>query len=190
MQYGNVYGEAKYLGFKLNTTSGANIATQSDAIKFGGSLPDLTGVTGITFNDFASFAYTPTSIPIKLYKDSRETIHVTYQVNFVTNADIIIGEALAKRSNYISPVADLTAKIYVYGTSIDSLNGTTNTTSLNTGGTNLSYNTGNNKTVITPSATLPVHKSWAIINSLGEFVCGANKPFLTNGLNITPRRKV
>lgn len=99
-RYGDaIYGEAKYLGFDLL----CNIEAK-DSVAFGDSLPraDLFGDVTNTGGGDPRRAASTGEKPIVVHKSSRDAINMTYQVHFVTNDGLIIGEHLTQLNDLVS----------------------------------------------------------------------------------------
>jgi hypothetical protein len=132
--YADIYGEIKYLGFdlgKIDFEAKNSVSTgpydYDRSVKIGDNLPKpidmhITGKDGQPYfsTDRYPYPYGTEIIDsnlIVLNKDSREIISFNYQINFVTNDNIIIGNELAKSSPFAT-TRDADYKLYVwYGVS-------------------------------------------------------------------------
>lgn len=109
------YAQAHSVGFKLLTGS-----TASFDIITAHSLPESTWITGDTVMvDTGSY-------PILWHKDSADAGCLSYQLHYITNDDLIIGDGIAYHCAAVRSTASTTAaKIYFYSTRINQLTGTT-----------------------------------------------------------------
>ena len=96
-RYGDaIYGEAKYLGFDL-----LHSIEVSDTETFADSLPLNTNYGNVNSGNPPKAASTG-GRPIIINKSSRDAINMTYQVHFVTNDGLIIGEHLTQLNDLVS----------------------------------------------------------------------------------------
>ena len=111
------YAQAHSVGFKLIT--GAS-TTPYGALETAHDLPELTGIAGGTVMvDTGSY-------PILWHKDSADAGCFSYQLHYITNDDLIIGDGIAYHCAAVRSTARTTAaQIYFYSTRINQLTGTT-----------------------------------------------------------------
>ena len=155
------YAQAHSVGFKLLTG-----ATTSNALQTAHGLPEAAGIGGGTvMADTGAY-------PILWHKDSADAGCLSYQLHYITNDGLIIGDGIAYHCAAVRQSQMATsAQIYFYGRRINQLTGTTDerghlATFLITADTVngcLSY-------VGTPPAGF---ESWAIIKG-GRFMLGKN----------------
>lgn len=118
--------------------------------------------------------------PIVLHKDSRETICCTYQLNYVGDGGIIIGDGMAKLSLGIrSDHAARSFKVFFYeDASIDEVNGV-DPDAVSIGSSKPDFIANKGVLTLSVDGTIPAHASWALRDNFGNFIMGANKPFET-----------
>lgn len=122
--YGDAaYGEAVYLGFDLL----ANITLTGglDQHTIGNNLPleSAFGDSGYT----EDIIFSTGANPIVIYKSSRDAINITYQIHFVTNKDVIFGEAFPQYVPYLGSFTIPKAKMFFFRADqneINSISGT------------------------------------------------------------------
>lgn len=209
VEYGDLYGEAHSMGFALHSLGERAQAwkkVQKDVALVGNSLPtaaasdysryifvpnyEMDDVCVSTSKNYRHIGYPPVDepvdkfkndlTPIVLHKDSRETICCTYQLNYVGDGGIIIGDGMAKLSLGIRrDNGSRRFDLWFYEeTAIDEVNGVDpDAVSVGTSTPDFSANKG----VLTLSVdgTIPEHASWALRDNFGNFIMGANKPFET-----------
>lgn len=160
--YGDTfYAQAHSVGFKLLTG-----ATTSNALQTAHNLPESSGISGGTvMADTGAY-------PILWHKDSADAGCLSYQLHYITNDGLIIGDGIAYhcaavRQNQVAT----SAQIYFYGHRINQLTGTTDVSgylatypiTADTANGCLTY-VGNPPTGF---------ESWAIIKG-GRFMIGKN----------------
>lgn len=101
LQYQESYvdfnGEIEELQIRLGKKATREVSkTKADAIAYGNNLPNTDGRISECF-----FAAHSDGTALCIHKDNREILGVNYQINFVTNSDLIIGSELAKSSTFI-----------------------------------------------------------------------------------------
>lgn len=107
IKYVDDYGEAKYMDFDLGFQRG-NMLGYNDAVGYGSNLPFVKDGEGkLSFVEFG------TNTPIIFDKGVSETPHITYQVHFVTNNDIIIGSGLASKNPYVKKQSQIAPQFYI-----------------------------------------------------------------------------
>ena len=155
------YAQAHSVGFKLLTG-----ATTSNALQTAHNLPESSGISGGTvMADTGAY-------PILWHKDSADAGCLSYQLHYITNDGLIIGDGIAYhcaavRQNQVAT----SAQIYFYGHRINQLTGTTDVSgyiatypiTADTANGCLTY-VGNPPTGF---------ESWAIIKG-GRFMIGKN----------------
>lgn len=155
------YAQAHSVGFKLITG-----ATSSNALETAHSLPESSGISGGTvMADTGKY-------PVLWHKDSADAGCLSYQLHYITNDGLIIGDGIAYHCAAVRQHQVATsAQIYFYGHRINQLTGTTDVQgrlatfpiTVDTANGCLSY-------VGTPPAGF---ESWAIIKG-GRFMIGKN----------------
>ena len=97
--YTDIFGEVEYIEFGLGEINFSNpIRTYEEAIKYGNSLP-IADYEGIKYKNYFE-SKDDTALLIK--KDNREVISINYQLNFISNDNIILGEELPKSNWFIT----------------------------------------------------------------------------------------
>lgn len=188
--YGDAYGDADFIRFSLH--NGMTYASGTHT-GLGRALPQCTAEAEAALG--AEYASTANNIgeaygAIRVYKDSRERIILSYQILFQSDSGIIIGNDFAANSHIVrdfsqnglyvgSNPENSDSVLYLYGTGSDGklylhpITGTTETSSR-------AYKTTNvlesGQFGIRVNTSLPSHSAWAILRN-GEFMLGANKPF-------------
>lgn len=108
-RYTDYYGRIYYYHFDLQQ-AGTPVTSPETQTQIGTSLPAGTPTT--TNSGFIS---TVGGNPKLLRKDNREKLQCNYQIDFVTNSDIIIGSALASYCSAVRPPnSSYAAKLYVF----------------------------------------------------------------------------
>jgi hypothetical protein len=109
------YAQAHSVGFKLLTG-----ATSSNALQTAHSLPESSGISGGTvMADTGKY-------PILWHKDSADAGCLSYQIHYITNDGLIIGDGIAYHCAAVRQSQMATsAQIYFYGHRINQLTGTT-----------------------------------------------------------------
>lgn len=158
------YSQAHSIGFtlKYKPTIPTSLTGQIQAAH---ALPEVDGITGGA--DMVSTG----DHPILWHKDSADAGCFTYQLHFVTNDDLIIGDGLAHHCAAVrnTPSAE-PSYIYFYDRRINQLTGTTDTENyLNVYAVKIDPSNGRIYYTGTPSG----FKSWAIIKG-GRFMLGKN----------------
>lgn len=164
------YSEARYLGFSLRHLIHDSQTTQTleELIVTAHSLPEAVGIVrGIDMVSTGNF-------PIIWHKDSADAGCVTYQLHFVTNDDLIIGDGLAYHCPAVrSNAVNEDAVIYFYNHRINQLTGTVETKDCIS--SSLLVTNATEGYISVPSAVVNTEgmKSWAIIKG-GKFMLGKN----------------
>lgn len=113
LPYTDYYGRIYYYGFDLQKKG--DTPTASNLTEIGESLPKAEMPS--TSSGFIS---TIGKTPYILRKDNRETLQCNFQIDFVTNTDIIIGSALASYCPAVRGAnINLRAKLYVFPTELN-----------------------------------------------------------------------
>jgi hypothetical protein len=155
------YAQAHSVGFRLLTG-----ATAANALQTAHSLPESAGISGGTvMADTGKY-------PVLWHKDSADAGCLSYQLHYITNDGLIIGDGIAYHCAAVRQSQMATsAQIYFYGHRINQLTGTTEERgylatfpiTVDTANGCLSY-------VGTPPTGF---ESWAIIKG-GRFMLGKN----------------
>jgi hypothetical protein len=153
------YAQAHSVGFKL--ISGA---TAANALQTAHSLPESSGINLLTvMADTGKY-------PILWHKDSADAGCLSYQLHYITNDGLIIGDGIAYHCAAVRRhKTDDSAKIYFYDHRINQLTGTTSTADA----VDVKAVTVNADGTISLGATDKPFKSWAIIKG-GRFMLGKN----------------
>lgn len=154
------YAQAHSVGFKL--ISGA---TAANALQTAHSLPESSGINLMTvMADTGKY-------PILWHKDSADAGCLSYQLHYITNDGLIIGDGIAYHCAAVRRhKTDDSAKIYFYDHRINQLTGTTETSAkvydlaISSSSLTVTYTDG-----VKPTG----FKSWAIIKG-GRFMLGKN----------------
>lgn len=155
------YAQAHSVGFRLLTG-----ATSSNALETAHSLPESSGISGGTvMADTGAY-------PILWHKDSADAGCLSYQLHYVTNDGLIIGDGIAYHCDAVRRTQIATsAQIYFYSRRINQLTGTTDVQG-HLATFSISVDTVNN--CLTYVGTPPEgFESWAIIKG-GRFMIGKN----------------
>ena len=158
------YSQAHSIGFTLKYKP--TIPTSlTGKIQAAHAFPEVDGITGGT--DMVSTG----DHPILWHKDSADAGCFTYQLHFVTNDDLIIGDGLAHHCAAVRNTPSTEpAYIYFYDHRINQLTGTTDKENyLNVYAVKIDPSNGRIYYTGTPSG----FKSWAIIKG-GRFMLGKN----------------
>lgn len=158
------YSQAHSIGFTLK--SNPTVSTSlTEQIETAHALPEAVGITGGT--DMVSTG----DYPILWHKDSADAGCLTYQLHFMTNDGLIIGDGLAHHCAAVRTTPSTEpAYIYFYDRRINQLTGTTDTENyLNVYAVKVDEANGRIYYTGTPSG----FKSWAIIKG-GRFMLGKN----------------
>jgi hypothetical protein len=109
------YAQARSVGFKLLTG-----ATSSNALQTAHGLPEAAGISGGTvMADTGAY-------PILWHKDSADAGWLSYQLHYITNDGLIIGDGIAYHCAAVRQHQVATsAQIYFYAHRINQLTGTT-----------------------------------------------------------------
>lgn len=155
------YAQAHSVGFKLLTG-----ATSSNALQTAHSLPESSKISGGTI-----MAYTG-AYPILWHKDSADAGCLSYQLHYITNDGLIIGDGIAYHCAAVRQHQVATsAQIYFYAHRINQLTGTTEERGY-LATFPITVDTVNN--CLTYVGTPPTgFESWAIIKG-GRFMLGKN----------------
>ena len=118
LQYQESYvdfnGEMEELQIRIGKKATSEVSkTKAEAITYGNNLPNYDD--GGISECFGAFHSNGTALCI--HKDNREILGVNYQINFVTNTDLIIGSELAKSSTFICK-DKMNYKLYLLKTKI------------------------------------------------------------------------
>lgn len=155
------YAHAKTVGFKLV----ANAAVTGDALTSAHALPESSGISGGTVMvDTGNY-------PILWHKDSADAGCLSYQLHYITNDDMIIGDGIAYHCSAVrSTATPQSATIYFYPHRINQLTGTTETS-----GFSAAYpiTADLSRNCLTYIGAPTGFKSWAIIKG-GKFMLGKN----------------
>lgn len=171
-RYGDpIYSEVYSMGFTLCDNVKYEENTSKTVEQIGDMIPQAQAI-GIDYRDVF---YSGT--PFIIHKSSRDQINFTYQVNFVTNDNLIIGEALTQRNFMVggTPLSDRNITMKFFSTRLNEMTGEAeqstavySTSVVWEGDTNGDY---------VRAETVPeqgTYKSWGIFNSAGEFLLGKN----------------
>lgn len=162
IRYTDVYGGAEYLHMDLVT--GAAVGNGADDIDTAHTVPLTSGV------EVGRSMISTEDRPILLSKDARESISLSYQIHYVSNRDLIIGEALAARAPYLSYKDYAPAEVYIYHSYINPLTGE----SVERDGIGYALSYGKQWNVwYLQMPTVPAHTAWAVKQD-GAFLFGAN----------------
>lgn len=158
------YSQAHSIGFTLKYKPTMPISLTGQ-IQAAHALPEVDGITGGT--DMVNTG----DHPILWHKDSADAGCFTYQLHFVTNDDLIIGDGLAHHCAAVRNTPSTEpAYIYFYDHRINQLTGTTDTENyLGVYAVRIDETNGRIYYTGTPSG----FKSWAIIKG-GRFMIGKN----------------
>lgn len=155
------YAHAKTVGFKLT----ANAAVTGDALTSAHALPESSGISGGTVMvDTGDY-------PVLWHKDSADAGCLSYQLHYITNDDMIIGDGIAYHCAAVRATATpQSATIYFYPHRINQLTGTTETS-----GFIAAYpvTADLSRNCLTYIGSPTGFKSWAIIKG-GKFMLGKN----------------
>lgn len=162
IRYTDVYGGAEYLHMDLVT--GAAVGNGADDINTAHMVPLTSGV------EVGRSMISTEDRPIILCKDARESISLSYQIHYVSNRDLIIGEALAARAPYLAYKDYAPAEVYIYHSYINPLTG--ESVERDGVGYDLSYGKQGNVWYL-QMPTVPAHTAWAVKQD-GAFLFGAN----------------
>lgn len=155
------YAQAHSVGFRLLTG-----ATSSNALQNAHSLPESAGISGGTvMADTGKY-------PILWHKDSADAGCLSYQLHYITNDGLIIGDGIAYHCAAVRQSQMATsAQIYFYGRRINQLTGTTDVKGY-LATFPITVDTVNN--CLTYIGTPPTgFESWAIVKG-GRFMLGKN----------------
>ena len=153
------YAQAHSVGFRLLTG-----ATAANALQTAHNLPESSGISGGTvMADTGAY-------PILWHKDSADAGCLSYQLHYITNDGLIIGDGIAYhcaavRQNQVAT----SAQVYYFNHRINQLTGTTSTADA----VDVAAVTVNADGTISLGATDKPFKSWAIIKG-GRFMLGKN----------------
>lgn len=162
IRYTDVYGGAEYLHMDLVT--GAAVGNGADDIDTAHTVPLTSGV------EVGRSMISTEDRPILLSKDARESISLSYQIHYVSNRDLIIGEALAARAPYLAYKDYAPAEVYIYHSYINPLTGE----SVERDGIGYALSYGKQWNVwYLQMPTVPAHTAWAVKQD-GAFLFGAN----------------
>lgn len=168
VKYGDeFYSHAKTIGFKLM----CNTATTAYLVKAAHALPSMHRegdgdyvTAGTTVADTGEY-------PILWHKDSADAGCLAYQVHYMTNDNLIVGDGMAYACPAVrkNPVLGA-ARVYFFPHRINQLTGTTDTsTAIDATGQEVTVTDDHINGITAPSGT----QSWAIIKN-GRFLLGKN----------------
>lgn len=160
VRYTDAYGNAKYLHMDLMT--GASI--RAGDIQTAHSIPLTGGV------ELGRSVISTADKPILLNKDARESVALTYQIHYVSNTDIIIGQEMAARAPWLAYKDYSAPMVYTYHSPINPLTG--EATEADRGGKEISTGTHLNVRYV-QMPTVGDHVAWAVKQD-GVFLFGAN----------------
>lgn len=154
------YAQAHAVGFKL-----IEGASSVNALHTAHDLPELTGIIG------GSVMVNTGTHPIIWHKDSADAGCLSYQLHYITNDDLIIGDGIAYHCAAVRETKlILSAQIYFYNHRINQLTGTTDERNFISAYV-VKVDTENNR--LTYDGEPEGFQSWAIIKN-GRFMIGKN----------------
>ena len=169
-QYTDIFGEFETLELKY----GKNLEKPTllkDAIEMGDDLPNYQ-------NEMRTYLSTQGD-GLQIYKDSREILHISYQMHFVANdKNIIIGSGLAQYSTFVTNETH-NFELYVLNKKLNKFESEINLTNATLCDSILVSRDFENYSLKIENITAPVNgKSWAIVQRFGD------KSILVLGKNI------
>ncbi len=198
-RYGDyVYGEATYM--KVEYWNNIQFLAQADIVDIGDTLPLAEAIRANIFTpsaDANATAEIPFSSgddeysefdPFIIHKSSRDMINFTYQIHFVTNDGLILGQALADENELIGDQT-VHANSYIYYLNVpinemtgpdnpESLIGSTSQDPRKVGYSIIEKEEGQKGEIVIKNITAPAdYVSWAVIDSSGHFILGKNGAF-------------
>lgn len=171
------YAQAHSVGFKLLTG-----AATSNALQTAHNLPESSGISGGTvMADTGAY-------PILWHKDSADAGCLSYQLHYITNDGLIIGDGIAYHCAAVRQSQMATsAQIYFYGHRINQLTGTTEERGY-LATYPITVDTVNN--CLTYVGTPPTgFESWAIIKG-GRFMLGKNSRVAPTNIYFNFKRRL
>ena len=177
-RYGDpIYGEAHSMNWTLFQNV-SYIPDKGTVPDIGDKIPNVNIYGTISDNSDiqGEIAFT-TPRGFIIHKSSRDQINFTYQINFVTNDNLIIGEALTQR-NFMAggtPLDDRTITMKFFSTRLNEMTGDADQ-STSVYSTSVLWESDSNGDYVR-AETVPeqgTYKSWGIFNSAGEFLLGKN----------------
>lgn len=189
--YSDRYGNAELLEFGLVFGGGT-----TEDVEVGRALPEKIAAAQVMGSNFAwsggsekdNSWFSGMQQKVHLYKDSRETIIVEYQLLFGSEDGVIIGVDYCETNPLVRMNSDgATSWLCFYDHYIDPVQGTTEVPESAVYKCNLAP--GDNYLKPELGFSLPNHKAWAIVRG-GKFLLGQNFPWQTEGEgeNVTPKK--
>lgn len=208
-RYGDyVYGEATYM--KVEYWNNVRLTSQANIVDIGDTLPlaqaikanifsvstDADASAEVKFSTGDNENTTTPSDPFVIHKSSRDMINFTYQIHFVTNDGLILGQALADENELIGlqeghtyhegvpPTVDVYMLVYFLNVPINEITGISvnfpnDTRIISSAKITSSIATNGTATIsLRDGETAPAdYVSWAVIDSSGHFILGKNGAF-------------
>lgn len=190
--YSDRYGNAELLEFGLVFGGGT-----TEDVEVGRALPEKIAAAKVDASEFARSGgnekdnswFSGMQQKVHLYKDSRETIIVEYQLLFGSEDGVIIGVDYCETNPLVRMNSDGATSSWLcfYDHYIDPVQGTTEVPESAVYKCNLAP--GDNYLKPELGFSLPNHKAWAIVRG-GKFLLGQNFPWQTEGEgeNVTPKK--
>lgn len=189
--YSDRYGNAELLEFGLVFGGGT-----TEDVEVGRALPEKIAAAQVMGSNFAwsggsekdNSWFSGMQQKVHLYKDSRETIIVEYQLLFGSEDGVIIGVDYCETNPLVRMNSEgATSWLCFYDHYIDPVQGTTEVPESAVYKCNLAP--GDNYLKPELGFSLPNHKAWAIVRG-GKFLLGQNFPWQTEGEgeNVTPKK--
>ena len=189
--YSDRYGNAELLEFGLVFGGGT-----TEDVEVGRALPEKIAAAKVDASEFARSGgnekdnswFSGMQQKVHLYKDSRETIIVEYQLLFGSEDGVIIGVDYCETNPLVRMNSEgATSWLCFYDHYIDPVQGTTEVPESAVYKCNLAP--GDNYLKPELGFSLPNHKAWAIVRG-GKFLLGQNSTWKTDGEgeNVTPKK--
>lgn len=189
--YSDRYGNAELLEFGLVFGGGT-----TEDVEVGRALPEKIAAALVMESNFAwsggsekdNSWFRGMQQKVHLYKDSRETIIVEYQLLFGSEDGVIIGVDYCETNPLVRMNSEsATSWLCFYDHYIDPVQGTTEVPESAVYKCHLAP--GDNYLKPELGFSLPNHKAWAIVRG-GKFLLGQNSPWQTEGEgeNVTPKK--
>ena len=189
--YSDRYGNAELLEFGLVFGGGT-----TEDVEVGRALPEKIAAAKVDASEFARSGgnekdnswFSGMQQKVHLYKDSRETIIVEYQLLFGSEDGVIIGVDYCETNPLVRMNSEgATSWLCFYDHYIDPVQGTTEVPESAVYKCHLAP--GDNYLKPELGFSLPNHKAWAIVCG-GKFLLGQNSPWQTEGEgeNVTPKK--
>lgn len=189
--YSDRYGNAELLEFGLVFGGGT-----TEDVEVGRALPEKIAAAKVDASEFARSGgnekdnswFSGMQQKVHLYKDSRETIIVEYQLLFGSEDGVIIGVDYCETNPLVRMNSEgATSWLCFYDHYIDPVQGTTEVPESAVYKCHLAP--GDNYLKPELGFSLPNHKAWAIVRG-GKFLLGQNSPWQTEGEgeNVTPKK--